>query len=67
MKKKVRVHDGIVGSLILGSLILAEVSHPHWSRLAMLISILMIISFFTGFCPVYFILDKVMKKDDKCC
>lgn len=60
MKNLIKVHDGIVGTLILLSVILSLKVNAVWIYLAGAVSILMIISTFTGFCPVYFILRKIM-------
>jgi hypothetical protein len=69
MKNKIKVHDGIVGSLILASLLLAHYINYQWIVLAGAIALLMIVSAFSGFCPVYFVLNKAMPSDDKskCC
>jgi len=70
MKSKIKIHDGIVGSLILLSVILACNVDMQWIMLAGGIAALMIISAFTGFCPVYCILNKVMPSQgdkDTCC
>ena len=69
MKNKVKVHDGIVGATILLSIVLGIKVDPAWLWLAGVTSVLMIASAFTGFCPVYFILNKIMPSDskDKCC
>lgn len=68
MKNKIKVHDGVVGALILLSVVLALKVDIQWIYLAGAVSILMILSSVTGFCPVYFILNKVMpKSNDKCC
>ena len=58
MKRK--IHDGIVGALILGCVVLGQLVNPAWLYLAGGVGALMISSAFTGFCPVYFILDRVM-------
>ncbi|MGE0267099.1 MAG: DUF2892 domain-containing protein [Candidatus Omnitrophota bacterium] len=60
MKNKIKIHDGIVGTLILLSVILGIKLNAAWIYLAGAISILMIISAFTGFCPVYFVINKLM-------
>ncbi|MCA9407396.1 MAG: DUF2892 domain-containing protein [Candidatus Omnitrophica bacterium] len=60
IKNLIKVHDGIVGTLILLSVILSLKVNAVWIYLAGAVSILMIISTFTGFCPVYFILQKIM-------
>jgi hypothetical protein len=68
MKNKIKVHDGVVGALILLSVVLALKVDIQWIYLAGAVSILMILSSVTGFCPVYFILNKVMpQSNDKCC
>jgi hypothetical protein len=69
MKNKIKVHDGIVGAVILLSVILAYKVDITWLWLAGVIAVLMIASAFTGFCPVYCILNKIMPSDgkDKCC
>lgn len=69
MRNKIKVHDGIVGATILLSVVLAYKVDMAWLWLAGIISVLLISSAFTGFCPVYFILNKIMPSDDKskCC
>jgi len=67
MKNKIKVHDGIVGAIILLSIILAYTVDSRWAMLAGAVSVLMVISAFTGFCPVYFVLNKFMPcSDEKC-
>jgi len=55
---KVRVHDGIVGFLYLGSIGLAEQFAISWIWVAVAVAVLQIISPITKFCPVYTILNK---------
>lgn len=64
MQTKIKVHDGIVGATILLSVVLAMKVNPQWLYLAGVISVLMVFSALTGFCPVYFILNKVMPAAD---
>lgn len=64
MQTKIKVHDGIVGATILLSVVLAMTVNPQWLYLAGVIAVLMVASAFTGFCPVYFILNKVMPAAD---
>ncbi|MCM4158659.1 DUF2892 domain-containing protein [Antarcticibacterium flavum] len=59
-KTKVRMHDGIVGAIYLLSIILAFTVNIQWLYLAGAVAVLQILSTFTGFCPVYFMLDKMM-------
>ncbi|MCB1958048.1 MAG: DUF2892 domain-containing protein [Rhodocyclaceae bacterium] len=58
MEQRTRMHDGIVGALILLGALLAAFVHPYWLLVPGLIGLLMVQSAFTGFCPVYFALDK---------
>lgn len=60
MKDKTKIHDGIVGIIYLLSILLALYVNMQWIYLAGAVAILQIQSMFTGFCPVYFILDRVM-------
>lgn len=57
---KVRIHDGIVGAIYLLSVVLAFTVDLQWLYLAGAVAVLQISSYFTGFCPVYFMLDKMM-------
>ncbi len=56
--RKVRIHDGIVGTIYLISVILSLSVDLQWVYLAGGVAVLQISSYFTGFCPVYFLLDK---------
>ncbi len=64
MKSINKVHDGIVGAIILASVVLALKVNFQWIYLAGVISVLMVSSAFTGFCPVYFVLNKIMPAPD---
>ena len=57
---KIKIHDGIVGAVILASVVLGLVVNAQWLYVAGVIGALMISSAFTGFCPVYFVLNKVV-------
>tara|TARA_B100001057_G_scaffold471397_1_gene533682 strand:+ start:262 stop:486 length:225 start_codon:yes stop_codon:yes gene_type:complete len=61
---KVRVHDGIVGLLYLGSIVLADQFGLSWIWVAVGVAVLQILSPFTKFCPVYTILNKFMPDTD---
>jgi hypothetical protein len=63
MKNKTKIHDGIVGIIYMLSIVLAIYVNIQWLYLAGAVAALQIMSMFTGFCPVYFILDKVMQED----
>ena len=60
MKAKIKLHDGIVGAVILTSVLLGIYAAQQWLYVAAVIGALMISSSFTGFCPVYSVLNKVM-------
>lgn len=57
---KVRVHDGIVGLLYIGSIALAHKFGFSYIYIALAVAILQILSPFTKFCPVYTIVNKLM-------
>ncbi len=57
---ELKVHDGIVGALTLSSVIAGVMVNPAWFWLAGVIGAVMISSAFTGFCPLHFLLSKVM-------
>lgn len=61
METKTKVHDGIVGIIYLISVILTLTVNIQWAYLAGAVAVLQVLSMFTGFCPVYFILNKVMR------
>ena len=60
MQTKIKIHDGIVGAVMLAGVVLGMKVNPQWLYLPGVISLLMISSAFTGFCPVYFVLNKLM-------
>ncbi len=57
---KVRVHDGIVGLLYIGSMMLTNEYGFNYIYIALSVAILQILSPITKFCPVYTILNKIM-------
>jgi len=59
-KTKIRMHDLIVGILYLVSAVLALTVHIEWLYMAVAVAALQIISPVTKFCPVYFVLNKLM-------
>lgn len=60
MQSKIKLHDGIVGTVYLLSVILALTMNIQWLYVAGVVAFLQISSSFTGFCPVYYVLNKVM-------
>ena len=57
---ELQVHDGIVGVLILLSVVTGVVVDPASFWLAGVVGAVMVQSAFTGFCPIHFVLSKVM-------
>ncbi|NQW27820.1 MAG: DUF2892 domain-containing protein [Flammeovirgaceae bacterium] len=57
---KVRYHDGIVGVLYMSSALLAMTIQLDFIWIALAVAALQIASPFTKFCPVYFVLNKLM-------
>lgn len=57
---KIRLHDAIVGLLYGLSVVLALTLNTQWLYLAAAVAVLQIISPITKFCPVYFVLNKLM-------
>ena len=61
---ELRLHDGIVGGIILWGVTVGMTVHPAGYWLAGLTSAFMIQSAFTGVCPIHFVLSKVMPAVD---
>ncbi len=61
-KTKIKLHDGIVGAIYLLSIVLAISVNIQWLYLAGAVAVLQVLSSLTGFCPVYFLLDKMMEE-----
>ena len=57
---KRRIHDGIVGALVIFSVILGAFPNSFWLLVPAIIGITLFQSAFTGFCPVYYTLDKLI-------
>ena len=63
--KKVRAHDAICGVLYLISVGLTiQTGNLDFLYIAIAVGVLQVISPFTKFCPVYFILNKLMSETD---
>ena len=61
MTRKTKIHDGIVGGLVLGSSVLAWTVDPRFLAVAALTAAIMVSSAFTGFCPVHFLVNKFVR------
>ena len=61
MNTKRRIHDGIAGAVVTIGVVLGHWSDPLWLLVPGLLGVTLVQSAFTGFCPVYFILDRTCK------
>lgn len=59
MNGKRRLHDGIVGVIVTAGVALGYWVAPVWLLVPGVVGVLLIQSWFTGFCPVYYTLDKL--------
>lgn len=56
--KRRRIHDGVAGALITAGVVLGFYVSPLWLLLPGLLGVTLLQSGFTGFCPVYYVLDR---------
>ena len=63
MNRKRRMHDAIVGVVITAGVALGHYVSAHWLILPAVIGVTLVQSGLTGFCPVYFALDRLMPPD----
>jgi hypothetical protein len=63
MKKRIRVHDGIIGLLLTSCTALGATVDPRFFWLAGITGLIMVQSSFTGFCPVHYTLSKVLRDE----
>lgn len=54
-----QIHDGIVGVLVTAGTALAYWVNPMWWILPGAVGLLLIQSAFSGFCPVYYTLERL--------
>ena len=59
MNQKRRIHDSIVGIIITAGVAMGYWLDPGWLIVPGVVGVLLIQSGLTGFCPVYFTLDKL--------
>jgi hypothetical protein len=60
MTTKTKIHDGIVGAIVSFSAVMAWQFDPRWIALAGLTGVIMLSSTVTGFCPVHFLVGKLV-------
>lgn len=63
MYNKRRMHDAIVGLLVTVGVALGHYVSAHWYLLPAVIGVTLIQSGVTGFCPVYFALDRLLPSE----
>jgi hypothetical protein len=63
MNHKRRLHDAIVGIVITAGVALGYYVSVYWLWVPAVIGVTLIQSGFTGFCPVYFLLDRLLPSE----
>ena len=63
MNQKRRIHDAIVGLIITIGVALGHYISAHWLLVPAVIGVTLIQSGITGFCPVYFVLDRMLPSE----
>ncbi|MCH8039114.1 MAG: DUF2892 domain-containing protein [Nitrospinae bacterium] len=58
MNTKRRIHDGIAGAVMTAGAGLGYWIDPLWLLVPGVLGVTLLQSAFTGFCPVYFLLEK---------
>lgn len=61
-----RIHDGIVGVVVAGTVTLGYYVDPMWLWVPWALGVILIQSGLTGFCPLYFILNRTCGSDSSC-
>ena len=57
--KKRKIHDGVAGAVITLGVVLGHYVDPMWLLVPGVLGLTLLQSAFTGFCPVYYTLDKI--------
>ena len=63
MNQKRRIHDAIVGFVVAAGVALGHYISAHWLILPAVIGVTLMQSGLTGFCPVYFLLDRLLPSE----
>ncbi len=61
-----RTHDGIVGAVIAGGTALGFYVDPIWLLVPGVLGLVLVQSGLTGFCPLYFVLNRTCGADGAC-
>lgn len=67
MNTKRRIHDAIVGAVLVVGTALGAYVAPAWYLVPAVLGVTLLQSGLTGFCPVYFILDRVLGTEGASC
>jgi hypothetical protein len=59
MDEKRRIHDGIVGAVITIGVLLGYLADPLWLWIPGILGVTLLQSGFTGFCPLYYVLNRI--------
>jgi hypothetical protein len=59
---KRKIHDGLVGLVVTAGTAAGYYLDPMWLWIPGILGLVLVQSGLTGFCPLYFILDKFCKK-----
>lgn len=62
---KRRIHDGIIGAVVAGGVALGMWVNPTWLWLPGILGLALVQSAFTGFCPLYYTLDRLNVSEGK--
>ncbi len=65
MNTKRRIHDGIAGAVVTIGAAMGYWIDPIWLLVPGILGVILVQSAFSGFCPVYFILDRVCKNQEQ--
>ena len=61
-----RIHDGIVGAVVAGTVALGYYVDPLWMWVPFALGVILIQSGLTGFCPLYFVLNRTCGEGSAC-
>lgn len=67
MNTKRRIHDAIVGVALVVGTALGTYVAPAWNLVPAILGVTLLQSGLTGFCPVYFILDRTLGIEGSAC
>ena len=62
---KRKIHDGVVGAVLTVGVALGYYADPIWLLVPGVLGLTLLQSAFTGFCPVYYTLDKIDPETNK--